>query len=153
MWSERAELAVKAGDDNLAREALKRKKAAEQQLEPWAAQMRQQDAAISQLRANTSALESRMAGAETKKDSLKARAASAKSSKQVHRLKRPRHLIWRTGCCCKPVLLTLLSTAHSICCLGSFNYFPAFGVQIQDLLAGLDTSSSFAAFDQMEQKV
>lgn len=105
-WTSRAELAVKAGEDELAREALKKRKGFEEQMSTWKVQLDQQEKAMQQLLDNTRAMESKLSEAKAKKETLKARAASAKSSKQI-----------------------------------------------QELVGGLDTSTSFAAFDKMEEKV
>lgn len=83
MWNSRAELAVKSGQDELAREALKKKKANMDQMKTWSTQLEQQSKAVDQLLGNTRAMESKLAEAKSKKETLKARAASAKSSKQV----------------------------------------------------------------------
>ena len=83
MWTSRAELAIKSGQDELAREALKKRKANEEQLKTWKAQLEQQASAVDQLLGNTRAMEGKLAEAKSKKETLKARAASAKSSKQV----------------------------------------------------------------------
>lgn len=106
MWNSRAELAVRAGQDELAREALKKRKANEEQMKTWSAQLSQQSQAVDQLLGNTREMESKLAEAKSKKETLKARAATAKSTKQI-----------------------------------------------QDMIGGLDTSTSFAAFDKMEEKV
>jgi phage shock protein A len=76
-------LAVKAGEDDLAREALKKKKGFQDQLKTWEGQLAQQQKAVEQLINNTRAMEGKLAEAKSKKETLKARAASAKSSKQV----------------------------------------------------------------------
>jgi phage shock protein A len=83
MWQSRAELAVQAGEDELAREALKKRKANEEQSKTWEVQMQQQSQAVDQLLANTRAMENKLTEAKSKKETLKARAASAKSSKEV----------------------------------------------------------------------
>lgn len=83
-WTSRAELAVKAGEDELAREALKKRKGFEEQMSTWKAQLDQQEKAMQQLLDNTRAMESKLSEAKAKKETLKARAASAQSSKQVH---------------------------------------------------------------------
>ena len=83
MWNSRAELAVKSGQDELAREALKKRKANEDQLKTWDQQLEQQNKAVDQLMGNTREMESKMQEAKSKKDTLKARAATAKSTKQV----------------------------------------------------------------------
>jgi phage shock protein A len=82
-WTSRAELAVKAGEDDLAREALKKRKGFEEQLKTWNSQLKQQEQAVEQLLANTRQMEAKLAEAKSKKETLKARAASAKSSKQA----------------------------------------------------------------------
>jgi len=82
-WTSRAELAVKAGEDELAREALKKRKAFEEQMSTWKVQLEQQEKAMQQLLDNTVAMERKLSEAKAKKETLKARAASAKSSKQV----------------------------------------------------------------------
>ena len=83
MWNSRAELAVKAGQDDLAREALKKRKANEDQMKTWNAQLEQQSKAVDQLMGNTREMESKLQQAKSKKETLKARAATAKSTKQV----------------------------------------------------------------------
>lgn len=82
-WTARAELAVRSGQDDLAREALKKRKAFEEQLGTWQIQLTQQETAVDQLLGNTRAMEAKMQEAKSKKETLKARAASAQSSKQV----------------------------------------------------------------------
>jgi phage shock protein A len=82
-WMKRAELAVGKNEDDLAREALKRRKAYQEQADSMAGQMSAQKNAVDQLIANTRVLEQKLAEARSKKDTLKARAASAKTSRQV----------------------------------------------------------------------
>lgn len=76
---------MKAGQDDLAREALKKRKVFEEQAGTWEVQLAQQEKAAEQLISNTRVLESKMSEARSKKETLKARAASAKSSQQVGR--------------------------------------------------------------------
>ncbi len=52
-WYRRAELALGKGDDELAREALKRRKSYQENADSMKAQLSQQRAATSQLIANT----------------------------------------------------------------------------------------------------
>ena len=106
MWNSRAELAVRSGQDELAREALKKRKANEDQMKTWSAQLTQQETAVDQLLGNTREMESKLQEAKSKKETLKARAATATSTKQI-----------------------------------------------QEMIGGLDSSTSFAAFDKMEEKV
>eukprot|EP00775_Hariotina_reticulata_P008440 gene8440-8624_t len=85
-WLKRAELAVSKGEDELAREALKRRKAYQEQADSMRVQLEAQQKAVDQLIANTRVLEGKLAEARSKKDTLKARAASAKTSKQVQEM-------------------------------------------------------------------
>ncbi|KAI8466815.1 MAG: PspA/IM30 family-domain-containing protein [Monoraphidium minutum] len=85
-WLKRAELAVAKGEDDLAREALKRRKAYQEQAEGMNTQLEAQRTAVDQLMGNTRVLEGKLAEAKSKKDTLKARAASAKTSKQVQEM-------------------------------------------------------------------
>lgn len=85
-WLKRAELAVSKGEDDLAREALKRRKAYQDQAEGMRVQLEAQQKAVDQLIGNTRVLEGKLAEARSKKDTLKARAASAKTSKQVQEM-------------------------------------------------------------------
>eukprot|EP00879_Flechtneria_rotunda_P000682 GHRR01000799.1.p1 GENE.GHRR01000799.1~~GHRR01000799.1.p1 ORF type:complete len:296 (+),score=125.22 GHRR01000799.1:142-1029(+) len=85
-WLKRAELAVSKGEDELAREALKRRKAYQEQADGMRVQLEAQQKAVDQLIANTRVLENKLAEARSKKDTLKARAASAKTSKQVQEM-------------------------------------------------------------------
>lgn len=85
-WLRRAELAVQKGEDDLAKEALKRRKGYQDQAEGLKQQLGLQANATDQLLANTRILETKLAEAKSKKDTLKARAASAKTSKQVQEM-------------------------------------------------------------------
>ncbi|KAF5833140.1 putative membrane-associated 30 kDa protein, chloroplastic [Dunaliella salina] len=107
-WLKRAELAVSQGQDELAREALKRRKTLQGDADRLNEQAALQGKATDQLRANVQLLESKIQEARNKKETLKARAATAKSSKAI-----------------------------------------------QELIGGLQSTSStsFAAFDKMEEKV
>src|SRR5205823_1478676 len=76
-WQERAERAVHAGDDGLAREALKRK--GEVELEKGDAEraLRDQEAYADQLTAALKALEARVQEVKMKKETLKAKARAS----------------------------------------------------------------------------
>ena len=82
-WESRAKLALSKGDENLAREALTRKKT----LTDTAALLKQQlDQQVGQsevLQRNLMALESKISEAKTKKNMLQARAKSAKASQEL----------------------------------------------------------------------
>lgn len=82
-WYRRAQLALEKGDEELAKEALKRRKSYQENASDMEKQLRQQKDATEQLIGNTRMLESKLAEAKSKKDTLKARAASAKTSKQI----------------------------------------------------------------------
>ena len=82
-WYRRAELALEKGDEELAREALKRRKAYSDNAASMKAQVEAQRKAVEQLIGNTRALEAKLVEAKSKKDTLKARAKSAAASKQV----------------------------------------------------------------------
>lgn len=75
---------MKAGEDELAREALKKRKAFEEQMSTWKVQLEQQEKAMQQLLDNTVAMERKLSEAKAKKETLKARAASAKSLSLIH---------------------------------------------------------------------
>lgn len=82
-WYRRAQLALEKGDEELAREALKRKRGFEENATQLESQLAAQKQATEQLIANARTLENKLAEAKSKKDTLKARAASAKTSKQI----------------------------------------------------------------------
>ncbi|KAF5841356.1 PspA/IM30 family-domain-containing protein [Dunaliella salina] len=105
-WLRRAELAVQKNEDELAKEALRRRKSYQENADSMLGQLEAQKKAVDQLLGNTRVLENKLAEAKSKKDTLKARSASAKTSKQI-----------------------------------------------QEMIGSLDTSSSVAAFDKMEEKV
>ncbi|KAL6586824.1 Membrane-associated 30 kDa protein, chloroplastic [Orobanche minor] len=85
-WYRRAQLALGKGDEDLAREALKRRKS----YAVWndnaislKAQLVQQKSVVDNLVSNTKLLESKIQEARSKKDTLKGRAQSAKTAKKV----------------------------------------------------------------------
>ncbi|GAB5361380.1 hypothetical protein AAMO2058_000708600 [Amorphochlora amoebiformis] len=82
-WYRRAELALKKGEEDLAREALSRKKSFEDVANGLKLQLEAQEKAMNNLIGNVRQLEGKLAEAKSKKDTLKARAASAKTQKQV----------------------------------------------------------------------
>lgn len=85
-WLRRAELAVQKGEDELAKEALKRRKAFQENADQLKGQLGMQQKSSEQILANTRMLEQKLAEAKSKKDTLKARAASAKTSKQIQEM-------------------------------------------------------------------
>ncbi|XP_003562483.2 probable membrane-associated 30 kDa protein, chloroplastic isoform X1 [Brachypodium distachyon] len=82
-WYRRAQLALQKGDEELAREALKRRKSYADNASSLKAQLDQQKSVVENLVSNTKLLESKIAEAKQKKDTLKARAQSAKTATKV----------------------------------------------------------------------
>ena len=105
-WYRRAQLALQKGDEELAREALKKRQGYQQNADGMAAQVASQKDAVDKLIANTRTLEGKLVEARSKKDTLKARAQSAKTSKKVG-----------------------------------------------EIVGSLSTTSAYAAFERMEEKV
>eukprot|EP00271_Cylindrocystis_brebissonii_P016666 TRINITY_DN4078_c0_g1_i1.p1 TRINITY_DN4078_c0_g1~~TRINITY_DN4078_c0_g1_i1.p1 ORF type:complete len:368 (-),score=69.17 TRINITY_DN4078_c0_g1_i1:828-1874(-) len=105
-WYSRAQRALEVGDEKLAREALKRKKVFDDSASGLKRQLDQLTSAKQKLVSTSRLLESKMAEARSKKDTLKSRALSARTV-----------------------------------------------VKVQEMLAGIDVSSSLAAFERVEEKV
>ncbi|KAG9146175.1 hypothetical protein Leryth_007890 [Lithospermum erythrorhizon] len=82
-WYRRAQLALAKGDEDLAREALKRRKAYSDSANGLKAQLDQQKGVVDNLVSKTRLLESKIQEARSKKDTLKARAQSAKTTTRV----------------------------------------------------------------------
>ena len=82
-WQQRAQLALQKGDENLAREALSRKKAQVEMGNSLKTQLDQQTTTVDTLKRNLIALEGKISEAKTKKDMLKARASAAKANEQL----------------------------------------------------------------------
>lgn len=82
-WQQRAQLALSKGDENLAREALVRKKSFADTATSLKTQLDQQSGQVTTLKRNLIALESKISEAKTKKDMLRARANAAKANKQL----------------------------------------------------------------------
>ncbi|XP_061351192.1 membrane-associated protein VIPP1, chloroplastic [Gastrolobium bilobum] len=79
-WYRRAQLALQKGDEDLAREALKRRKTYADNATALKTQLEQQKSVIDSLVSNTQLLENKIQEAKSKKDTLKARAQSAKTA-------------------------------------------------------------------------
>ncbi len=105
-WQQRAQLALQKGDEELARQALMRKKSQAETANALKNQLDGQSTTVEQLKRNLIGLESKLSEAKTKKDMLKARASAAKANEQL-----------------------------------------------QQTTSSLNTSSSMAAFERMEEKV
>lgn len=83
-WYRRAQLALQKGDEELAKEALVRKKSFDDTVASLESQLKSQSDAVEKLIANTKLLESKVSEAKNKKETLKARAASAKTQQKVY---------------------------------------------------------------------
>jgi phage shock protein A len=82
-WYERAELALKKGEEDLAREALTRRKTCADTASALNTQLQSQAGQVEQLKQSLVKLESKIAEAKTKKDMLKARAQAAQAQEQL----------------------------------------------------------------------
>jgi len=82
-WYERAELALQKGEDDLAREAISRRKTYQESATALNAQLSGQAGQVETLKKSLTALEGKIAEAKTKKDMLKARAQAAKAQEQL----------------------------------------------------------------------
>lgn len=83
-WQQRAQLALQKGDENLAREALVRKKTHAETAATLKASLDQQTGQVETLKRNLIGLESKISEAKTKKDMLKARISAAKAQEQLN---------------------------------------------------------------------
>lgn len=82
-WQQRAQLALQKGDEQLAREALVRKKSKADTAAVLEPQLQQQSAQVETLKRNLIALEGKISEAKTKKNMLKARAQAAKANQKL----------------------------------------------------------------------
>ena len=82
-WYERAELALKKGEEDLAREALSRRKTYQDSANALNAQLQGQAGQVDSLKKSLVSLEAKIAEAKTKKDMLKARAQAAQAQVQL----------------------------------------------------------------------
>ena len=82
-WLSRAELALKKGEDDLAKEALSRKKTFQETFESLSTQSQTQNSQVEKLKKSLLLLERKISEAQTKKNMLKARAQAAKAQQQI----------------------------------------------------------------------
>ena len=82
-WLSRAELALKKGEDDLAREALSRKKTFQETFESLTNQFQSQNGQVEKLKKSLLLLERKISEARTKKNMLKARAQAAKAQQKI----------------------------------------------------------------------
>lgn len=83
-WKKRAQLALQKGEEDLAREALTRKKTADEQEASLAAQIDGMKANVDKLYTSMQQLEMKISEAKAKKDQYVARARTAKTSAKVN---------------------------------------------------------------------
>ncbi|BAZ84886.1 PspA/IM30 family protein [Dolichospermum compactum] len=82
-WQRNAQLALQKGDENLARQALERKKTYTDTATALKTSLDQQTAQVEGLKKNLIQLESKISEAKTKKEMLKARITAAKAQEQL----------------------------------------------------------------------
>lgn len=82
-WFKRAELALKKGEEDLAREALSRRKSFNESATSLKSQLKAQEGQVDLLKRSLVALEGKIAEAKTKKDMLKARAQAAEAQQKL----------------------------------------------------------------------
>ena len=85
-WYRRADLALKQGNEALAREALTKRKAYQQTATAGYEQIGQQKTLVAKLKKDMQALESKISEAKTKKDMYIARARSAEASLRLQEM-------------------------------------------------------------------
>ncbi len=85
-WYNRAQLALSNGDENLAREALTRRKSYQETAKVMRTQLTQEAGIVTKLKENMRALEGKISEAKTKKDLYIARARSAQASKKINEM-------------------------------------------------------------------
>ncbi|KAL0452261.1 UNVERIFIED_CONTAM: Membrane-associated protein, chloroplastic [Sesamum latifolium] len=124
-WYRRAQLALGKGDEELAREALKRRKSYADNANALKAQLDQQKGL----------LESKIQEAKSKKDTLKARAQSAKFVLAL----------------LYDLLVNALGDLLGLAVTGSLFFRTA--TKVSEMLGNVNTSSALSAFEKMEEKV
>lgn len=85
-WYNRAQLALQKGDENLARQALTKRKSYQETAEAMQAQIEQQTIIVTRLRQDMRTLEGKIAEAKMKKDLYIARARSAQASMKINEM-------------------------------------------------------------------
>ncbi len=85
-WERRAMLALQKGDENLAREALTRKKSHAETVAALQSSLDQQRGQVDTLKRNLVTLEGKISEAKTKKEMLKARMQSAKAQENLNNM-------------------------------------------------------------------
>lgn len=85
-WYNKAQLALAQGNDNLAREALTRRRPYQETAKAMKAELIQQKEVVTKLKDNMRTLESKISDAKTKKDLYIARARSAQASQKINEM-------------------------------------------------------------------
>ncbi|MEA5565945.1 MULTISPECIES: PspA/IM30 family protein [unclassified Anabaena] len=85
-WQRNAQLALQKGDENLARQALERKKTYTETSTALKTSLDQQSTQVETLKRNLIQLESKISEAKTKKEMLKARITTAKAQEQLQNM-------------------------------------------------------------------
>ncbi|MGH1393096.1 MAG: PspA/IM30 family protein [Trichormus sp.] len=85
-WQRNAQLALQKGDENLARQALERKKTYTETSTALKISLDQQSTQVETLKRNLIQLESKISEAKTKKEMLKARITTAKAQEQLQNM-------------------------------------------------------------------
>lgn len=82
-WYGRAQLALKGGNEDLARQALSQRKTHEETAQALTSQLQSQAGQVEALKRSLLKLEGKISQAKTRKDTLKARAQAAQAQKQL----------------------------------------------------------------------
>ncbi|WP_035990847.1 PspA/IM30 family protein [Leptolyngbya sp. KIOST-1] len=82
-WQQRAQLALQKGEEDLAKQALLRKKSQAETAVALKTQLDSQSAIVDKLKRDLIGLESKLSEAKTKRDMLKARASAARANEQL----------------------------------------------------------------------
>jgi len=85
-WYNKAQLSLNKGDDNLAREALTRRKSYQETAKALQTQLSEQTNLVTKLKENMRTVESKISEAKTKKDLYIARARSAHASQKINEM-------------------------------------------------------------------
>lgn len=85
-WYRRAQMALQQGNEDLARQALTKRKSYQETAEALQAQVEQQNAIVTKLKQDMRTLESKISEAKTKKDMYIARARSAQASQRLNEM-------------------------------------------------------------------
>lgn len=85
-WYRRAQMALQQGNEDLARQALTKRKSYQETAEALQAQVEQQNTIVTKLKQDMRTLESKISEAKTKKDMYIARARSAQASQRLNEM-------------------------------------------------------------------